>query len=171
MAPAPAYDSAVLPCLQDYLVFHQMHFPPGSPSSRPLWPSPPQSTADPALGLLSIPNLQLPAVMHSGDLHPCLGYVGLLQGFVSLIHIPFSPSQINCCTLQQSQMLLLCPNQLCQCQDLTSGPLLPECRSTSGHSPLFPLLPFILQVLLLNLSSPFSGLCLFSAGVLRVFCV
>ena len=120
MAPAPACDSAVSPCLRDYLVFLQRHFPPGSPPSCPLWPSPHSQQQTLPWDCSSIPILQLLAGMHSRRLASLPRTCRAVARIVSVFCIPFNPSQINCCTLQQSQMLLLCPNQLCQCRDLTS---------------------------------------------------
>ena len=56
-----------------------------------------------------------------------------------VILIPFRLSQISCFTLQQRQMLHLCPKHLLQCGDLipASVPPLLRCRSSPTHSPLF----------------------------------
>lgn len=50
-----------------------------------------------------------------GDLRPCPGYEGLRQGLSMWFSTPFRQSQISCGTLQQPQMLALCPKQLPRC--------------------------------------------------------
>ena len=99
--------------------------------------------------------LQLPAAMLSRGLASlpgvCMG-IFPTQGsnsnrIVCVIVIPFRRSQISCFTLQQPQMLHLCPKQLPRCGDLTpaSVPSPPPCAD--------PFLPTLLFLPLLPLSS------------------
>ena len=148
-APPTAYDSAVSSCLHSaWLSFASMshcdlllQVPSGRRSEEPTSP----------WDCSPISMLQLPAAMLSRGLASlpgvCMG-IFPTQGsnsnrIVCVIVIPFRRSQISCFTLQQPQMLHLCPKQLPRCGDLTpaSVPSPPHVQihsySLSSVSPFF----------------------------------
>ena len=71
--PPPAHDSAVMPCLQGCLVFLQKHFPPRSPPSHPLGPSPYSQQQSSHQDFSPIFTLQLPTAAHSSGLSSLSG--------------------------------------------------------------------------------------------------
>ena len=151
MAALPACGWAVVPCLHGCPAFLQRHSPWQSPPSHPLRPETisPESTAVFALGLLSNAPFQLLATIHSGEL-ASLSRVCKAATWKSVwVLTPFRLSWICCFTLQQPQILPLCPKQLLRCGDLTPASVLPPARrrSSCAHSYFFPFLALSYWVL------------------------
>ena len=119
MAPSLMCDSAILPCLRGCLAFLRRHFPPQSPPSCSLGPSPCRQQQTSPWDFSPIPMIQLPAAALSRGLAYLCGVCMALARIVYVILIPFILSQISWCTLQQPQMFLLCFKQLPWCGDLT----------------------------------------------------
>ena len=108
----PMHDSAVSPCLHGCLVFLHSHFPLKSPPSCPLRLSPCSQQQTSPWYCSPIPMLQLPAAALSRGLASLCGVCMAVARTVCVILTPFRLSWICCFTLQQPQMLHLCPKQL-----------------------------------------------------------
>ena len=67
MAPAPTHDSAVLPCFHGCLAFLHRHFPPQSPPTQPLNPSPHSHQHPSPWDCSTTPKLHLPAAVPSRE--------------------------------------------------------------------------------------------------------
>ena len=96
IAPPPAHDSTVAPCLHGCLPFPQRHSPPQAPFSHPLGPSPCNQQESLPWDCSLIPMLQLPAAIHSHGLESFSG-----AWIVHIVLTPFRLSQISRFTLQQ----------------------------------------------------------------------
>ena len=79
MAPPPMHDSGVSPCFHGCLTFLHGHFPPQSPPSHLLDPSPHSQQQTMPWDYSPVPMVQLQLPCVPGHLHPCPGYVGLWQ--------------------------------------------------------------------------------------------
>ena len=86
-----------------------------------------------------IPMLQLPAAALSRGLASLSGVCMAVARIVCVILTPFRLSWICCFTLQQPQILPLCPKQLLRSGDLTPASVLPPTRrrSSRAHSLIF----------------------------------
>ena len=118
-----------------------------------------------------MPMFQLLAIMRFRGLVSLSNVCRSVARIVCVLLIPFSLSQISCCTLQQPHTLLLCPKQLPWCVYLTpaSVPPPPRCSSSPANAILFLLLPLSYQVLCGSIYSfpVVMDFCSFLAGVLR----
>ena len=111
MAPPPMSDSAVSSCFCVCLPFLHKHFPLCSAPSCPLrLSSGNQQQTSP--WDCSSASLQLPTPVLSRGLASLSGVDMAVARIVCVIFIPFRLSQTSCFTLQQPQMLHLCPKQL-----------------------------------------------------------
>ena len=140
VAPPSACDSAVWPCLRGFLAFLQRHSLPGSPPLCPLGHV--NSSPHPAFQSLCSQPLNV-----SGDLSPCLGYVGLRHGLCGSHSIQSVTDQLlhsltvsNASPLSQTLSLMWAS---CPCFSFPT----PRYRSSPAHSPLFLFLPSSYQVL------------------------
>ena len=131
----PTHDSGVSACLHGCLIFLQRHFPPQSPSSCPLGPTPHSQQQTSPWDCSTIPTLQLPVAMPSGKHASLSGVPMAVTRIVCVILIPFGLSQISCFTLS-----LNCFSSGCGDRTPASVPPLAECRSSPTNSPFFPLL-------------------------------
>ena len=131
----PMHDSGVSTCLHGCLIFLQRHFPPQSPPSCHLGPTPHSQQQTSPWDCSTIPTLQLPVAMPSGKHASLSGVPMAVTRIVCVILIPFGLSQISCFTLS-----LNCFSSGCGDRTPASGPPLAECRSNPTNSPFFPLL-------------------------------
>ena len=123
------------------LIFLHRHFPDGLLSHIPSFHlSIVNSSPCPGIAPQSLnSSFQLPAPV------PCRGPASLsgvcmaVARIVCVILTPFRLSWICCFTLQQPQILPLCPKQLLRCGDLTPASVLPPARrrSSCAHSLIF----------------------------------
>ena len=127
-SPSPVRDSAVSPRLHGCLAFLQRHSPLRSSPSHPLRPSPSSQHQTSRWDCFPIPTLQLPAASHSRGLASLPRVQRAAERIVCVVLTPFRLSQISCCILQQSQMLLLCPKQLPRYGDLTPASVSAQLR-------------------------------------------
>ena len=98
----------------------------------------PRANSRPHPGICSpVPTLQLPAAVISRGLASPSRVCMIAARTVSVILISIRLSQISFFTLQQPQMLLLCPKYFPRCGDLTLASVspLPRCRCSPAHSP------------------------------------
>ena len=109
MAPPHEHDSVVSLCLCDCLIFLHRHFPPQSPPSHPLVPSPGSQQQTLPWDCSSIPTLQVPGTVLFKGLASLSRVCRTVARIICVILIPFKLSPISCFTLQKPQMLLLCP--------------------------------------------------------------
>ena len=107
-----AHDSIVWLCLHGCLIFLHRHFPPQSLPSHPLMPSPGSQQQTLPWDCSSIPTPQVPGTVLFKGLVSLSRVCRAVARIVCVILIPFKLSQISSFTLQQPQMLLLCPKQL-----------------------------------------------------------
>ena len=95
MIPLPMCAPAVSLCFHGFLAFLHRHFPPQSPPSHPLHPSLHSQQQPLPWDCSTVPNLQLPVTVPSGDLHPCLEFVWLWQGLSSSFHLGCHRSTVS----------------------------------------------------------------------------
>lgn len=110
MAPPPTHDSIVSPCLHGCQAFLQRYSPLQSPPSHLRVSSSHSRQQTSPWDCFLIPSLQLPGTTCCRGLVSLYRVHRLLARIVCVALTQFRLSQISCCTLQQPQMLPLCPN-------------------------------------------------------------
>ena len=146
-APSPYIRLSSMPCFHGCLAFLHRHFPPQSPPSYPLGPSPSSQQQPLPWNCSTIPMLQLLAAVPSRGPTSLSGVCMTEARIVCVILISFRLSQINCLTF----------SLICFCSD-------PDNYYNVGIGPLlqFPHPPRADPVLLTLLFSPcFFGLLSF----------
>ena len=136
MSPPSAHDSAVSPRLHGCLAFLQRHSPLRSSPSHPLRPSPSSQQQTSCWDCFPIPTPAPSCFTFQGTCVPAQGTEGCSKDFCVVL-APFRLSQMSCCILQQSQMLLLCPKLLPRYGDLTPASASPQLRC-SRFNPAHP---------------------------------
>lgn len=106
----PVHGSAIAPCRHGCPAFLQRLSPGCSPPCLSLGLSPRSQQQALLCDCSPIPTLQLPATVLSGGLKSLSRVCRATAQTVRVVLIPFRPSQISCCTLQQPQILPFCPN-------------------------------------------------------------
>ena len=140
MAPTPMRDSAVSPWLPG---FPPQGFPTTVFSFVSTWFASLQSTVALALGLLTIPRLQLPAaVSSSGPTSLSRVYITVSRTIWCSFHLAATDLLFH----SQPQIFLLWLRQLPWCGDWNPASVLPptESRSSPSNTPVFPPSFFIL---------------------------
>ena len=162
--PTPTHDSGVSACLHGCLILLRRRFPPQSPPSRPLGPTPHSQQQTSPWDCSTIPTLQLPGAVPSGKHTSLSGVPMAATRIVCVILIPFGLPQISCFTLSLS-----CFSSGCGDRTPASVPPLAERRSSPINSPFCPPLPSSYRVLRGPIISfpVVSYSCLLSAGVLQ----
>ena len=163
------------PCFHGCLAFLHRHFPPQSPPSRPLGPTPHSQQQTSPWDCSTIPTLQLPGAVPSGKHTSLSGVPMAATRIVCVILIPFGLPQISCYTLS----LKCFSSDSDNCPDVGIGPLL-HFPHPPGAGPVlltlhfFPLVPSSYRVLHGSVYSfPLvRHSCPLSAGVLHaVLCL
>ena len=125
MVPPLVCDWAVMPCLHTCSVFLQEHSLLWSSFHSLRLSSHSQQWSSPC-DCAPVSMLQLPDTALSDGLASQSWTCKAAVQIICVALTPFRLSWISCFTLWQPQMLLLCPNQLSQCQDLTPSQIPPH---------------------------------------------
>lgn len=139
MAPLLVCDSAVAPCFHDCLTLFQRHSLQQSPPSRPsrLFPQNQQQSLPWDCGYAPAPSCS--AFWWAVSLP---GLCRATAQVVCVVLTPFRLSQISAFTLQQSQMLPLCPSRLPWYRDITPSSTSPPAGDRFSCADSAPLSPF-----------------------------